>query len=342
MSPRKTFVIGTTLLAIAAAALAAPGAAAATRPPRHRAKAAHATRTAHHAPPGTAHRIVVADQATKQILVLAADRSSWDHRRFGWRWRPTPAEGFRGFDLAADWGRPDEAKLGTLAGRRYLLTTDSKGLAAVVPYPQGRDPYWAADLGRTANPHSIDLLPDGDVAVVASDGGWLRVYTAVLGRRSASYAEFPLRQAHGVYWDRCLHLLWAVGERELVALQVGADPARPRLTVLYRAALPTGHGHDVAAVVGRPDRLWVTTGRHIYQYSKLTGRFVRDFPGAAHIDGAQVKSVGQDPSTGQILTATVQHGNRCPWCTDMATLFRPHQALTFPGGEFYKIRWWDA
>jgi Family of unknown function (DUF6528) len=321
MSPRKQFVIGSTLLSIVATGMATSGASATTR---------------------HAHQIVVTDQATHQILVLPANLSSWNHHPFSWRWRPTPAEGFRGFNLAAAWGRPDEAKLRTRDGHQYLLTTDSKGLAAVVPYPLGRDPYWAADLGRKANPHSIELLPNGDAAVVASDGGWLRVYTASKGRRSTSFVQYPLRRAHGVYWDGYLNVLWAVGERQLIVLQVTGSAERPRLMLLHEATLPTGQGHDLAPVVGRPDRLWVTTGKHIYQYAKWTGRFVRDFSSARYIDGVQVKSIGQDPSTGQILTATVQHGNRCPWCTDMATLFRPHEMLAFPGGEFYKIRWWDT
>lgn len=328
MPPRKKRLISTSIAAVAAtAAVATQGIndASAATPLHHRPR--------HKQPP----EIVVTDQGGHQILVLAADRSSWAQRRSVWRWRPTKAEGFR---LTADWGQPDEAKLRARHGQKYLLTTDSKGLAAVVPYPLGRNPYWAVDLGPKANPHSIDLLPDGDVAVVASNGGWLRVYTAANRRRPTSFAAISLKQAHGVYWDGHLNVLWAVGDRQLVAIRVGGNAAQPRLTVLHRATLPSVDGHDLEPVAGRPDRLWITTGKHIYQYVKPTGRFVRNFPGSRYIDGREVKSIGQDPSTGQVLTATVQRGNHCRWCTNTAILFHPAGELTFPGGEFYKIRWW--
>lgn len=283
-------------------------------------------------------RIVVAEQATGQILVLASDRRSWQETRVLWRWRPSAANGLG--DLVSAWGAPTEAKLRHRGGRAYLLTADSRGLAAVVPYPEGGDPYWAADVGGRSNPHSIELLPDGNVAVVASHGGWLRIYAASQGPRETSYAEFPLVGGHGVFWDGDSRLLWALGDSELVALRLGGTPARPGLAEVRRTPLPGPEGHDLQPVAGRPGRLWVTTDGGVYQYSPASGGFLRDYRGAGRISVARVKSVGDDPRSGQVLTASVQSRNLCTWCTDTATLSRRRDELTLHGAQIYKARWW--
>lgn len=103
--------------------------------------------------------IAITEQASDQILVLASDDDAWSKAQVTWRWRPTAANGFE--DLVDNWGLPDEAKLRHRGNQAYLLTTDSYGLAAVVPYPQGTGSYWAADVGRPANPHSIELRMTG-------------------------------------------------------------------------------------------------------------------------------------------------------------------------------------
>ncbi|GAA2070595.1 DUF6528 family protein [Actinomadura alba] len=283
-------------------------------------------------------KIVVTEQATDQILLLDSDRRSWQETKVLWRWRPTEANGLG--DLVAAWGAPSDAKLRHLDGRPHLLAVDSRGLAAIVPFPDDAGPYWATDVGRQSNLHSIELLPDGNAALIASRGNWLRVYTASQGPRSDSYVEFPLTGGHGVFWDDDARLLWALGGDELVALRLGGTPARPELTEVRRARLPTPGGHDLHPVAATPDRLWITTESGVYQYSASKGIFLRDYPGADRISVGGVKSVGDDRRSGQVLTARVQHRNLCTWCTDTATLNRRGDALTLHGSHIYKARWW--
>jgi hypothetical protein len=283
-------------------------------------------------------RIVVTEQATHQILVLDSDRRSWQKAKVLWRWRPSAANGLA--DLARGWGTPSEAKLRHHGRAAYLLTTDSLGLAAVVPYPEGGQAYWAANVGPQPNVHSIELLPDGNVAVIASRGGWLRIYTASQGQRANSHAEFPMPGGHGVFWDADTGLLWALGGTDLVALRIGGPPAAPELTEVRRTPLPTPNGHDLQPVAARPGRLWVATGGEVYQYSKALDMFLRDYPGADEISATGVKSVGDDRRSGQVLTALVQNRNLCTWCTDTVTLDHRGDDLTLHGAQIYKARWW--
>lgn len=286
--------------------------------------------------------IVVTDQARDQILVLDANKGEWetgrDSRSVKWSWRPTLEEGFDG--LLDNWGLPDEAKLRHFGGKTYLLTTDSYGLAAVVPYPSGNGSYWAADVGRPANPHSMEILPDGNVAVAASTGKWVRVYTASQGKRSTSYTQFDFAGAHAVFWDADRELLWTVGDNEMVGLTVGGTAAEPTLAAKTRYALPTPWGHDLQPVPGDDNRLWVTSGSHVYQLDVRTGEFHSDYPGAATIDVYGVKSVTTNPATGQVLTAAPEEGTGCSWCTATVRMHLPTDSRTLPDSQIYKARWW--
>ncbi|WP_372405943.1 DUF6528 family protein [Streptomyces luteireticuli] len=308
------------------------------------------TATAH----GTGHRprgratsptpIATADQATRSVHVLKASQRTWDtdDRTAGgvlWSWTADGLEELADLDPASSWKNPSEAKLRTLDGRRYLLATASGGLAAVVGYP-GREIYWAARTG-TGNAHSIDLLPDGNVAVAASTGGYVRLYAASTGRRATWHTEVPLPGAHGVHWDPGTRLLWALGSRDLIALRVGGPSDDPDLTVVHRTPLPTRNGHDLAPVLGHRGRLWVTTGSAVYQYATARHGFV-DYPLRSRISAPGVKSIGDDPATGRILVARPEPGHACEWCTSVLTLYQPDGTRRLLHGAMYKARWWTS
>jgi Family of unknown function (DUF6528) len=283
--------------------------------------------------------IVVTEQASRRILVLPADQEAWSAREFTWQWAPSASNGLG--DLSAAWVYPDEAKLTERDGQQYLMTTASGGFAAVVPYPQGTGAYWAADVGGPNNPHSIELLPDGNVAVAASTGGWLRVYTASQGSRSTTYAQYPLVGGHGAVWDDERDVLWALGTHELVALRVGGTPAAPILTEDKVIELPSKGGHDLQPVPDAPDQLWVTTEAEVLRFDKTDGTFSKRYPGAPQIDHEHIKTVGTHSRTGQVLTTTPQADHVCTWCTDTVNLTFPRGQLTLRGAWIYKARWWE-
>ncbi|WP_242705108.1 DUF6528 family protein [Streptomyces griseocarneus] len=287
--------------------------------------------------------IVAADQATRSVYVLDSDRREWDaesdDRGVLWSWSADGRQSLEDLDPATTWTNPSEVKLRRLDGRRYLLTAASGGLAAVVGYPD-REVYWAADTGE-GNAHSIELLPDGNVAVAASTGGYVRLYAASAGPRATRHAQAALAGAHGVHWDPRTRLLWALGSRQLVALRVGGTPGDPELSVDRRVELPTRGGHDLAPVLSTPGRLWVTTRSAVYQYSTVEEAFVA-YPLRSRIDGPDVKSVGDDPDTGRVLVSRPEPGHACAWCTTTLVLYQPDGTRTLLRGGMYKARWWSA
>ncbi|MFE4393329.1 MULTISPECIES: DUF6528 family protein [Streptomycetaceae] len=290
-------------------------------------------------------QVAVVDQASRSVLVLQSAEELMAYRGPGrlpvvWGWSADRAPELADLAPARSWTDPDEAKSRIRQGRRFLLTTASGGLAAVVETTTGRV-HWATDLGTAANPHSIELLPDGNVAVAASAGGWVRLYAASQGPRAAAYAEFPLPGAHGVHWDARTGLLWVLGDTALTALRVGGTPAAPALTVVRSSPLPDRGGHDLAPVLADPGRFWVATLTGLWRFDPATDRFT-----AVHLaDPAaerDLKSVGDEPGTGRLLTVAPEHEAPCDWCTSVITLHRPEGTRSLRGSHLYKARWWSV
>ncbi|MEV7770372.1 DUF6528 family protein [Kitasatospora sp. NPDC086791] len=291
-------------------------------------------------------QVAVADQASRRVLVLQSAEELMAYRGpdrlpVVWSWSADRAPELADLAPARSWTNPDEVKSRVRQGRRYLLTTASGGLAAVVETVTGRI-HWAEDLGAAVNPHSIELLPDGNVAVVASAGGWVRLYAASQGPRAAAFAEFPLAGAHGVHWDGRSGLLRVLGDSALTALRVGGTPAAPTLTAVRSTPLPGPGGHDLAPVLAAPGRFWVSTSAGLWTYDPAADRFtpVHLADPAAERD---VKSVGDEPGrTGRLLTVTPDPAGPCAWCTSVLTLHRPEGARTLRGTQLYKARWWGG
>ncbi|MEV0439882.1 DUF6528 family protein [Streptomyces spectabilis] len=313
--------------------------------------AAPAVAAAGGVPPGTPP-VLVTEQASRRLLVLDPRRREWDPAADPSvvRWQFSPLGDPRYADLRpeASWVYPCEAKPRRLRGRTLVLTTASFGFVAAVEYPSGRR-YWGTAIGPgddLFNPHSAEVLPDGNVAVACSTGALVRLYAASCGPDAARYAEARLKGAHGLHWDRARRVLWAVGDDDLVTYEVGGEPARPVLTQTSATPLPvavpgrTAGGHDLFPVAGRPGRLWVTTNAAVFQYEKRTGAFVRDYPGHGLIDRAKVKAVGNDPRTGQVLSTVPEGGLGETWWTTRVTVHRPAGSYRLAGGGIYKARWW--
>ncbi|MFI5887890.1 DUF6528 family protein [Streptomyces sp. NPDC051554] len=293
--------------------------------------------------PGTS-RIVVTDQATRTVTLLDPEPTLWQRpaeqaEKARWTWSATDDPELADLDPQRTWKNPSEATTRFLNGRQYLLAGASGGLAAVIGYPDGHV-YWATDAGN-GNVHSLELLPDGNVAVSASTPGVVRLYTASQGPRSSTYAEFTLPGAHSVHWDPLTRRLWALGTRNLVVLAVTGPPDAPHLTPVQSVALPTSGGHDLSPVHSSPGRMWVTTNSGVYQYSPAQNAFV-PYPGQDRISHPGVKSIGDDPATGQVLTTAPAPGNPCAWCTSTLTLYNPDGTRILINTQLYKARWWTT
>lgn len=225
----------------------------------------------------------------------------------------------------------------------------SGGYAGIVTYP-GKEVLWQTDSAGN-NPHSVELLPNGNLAVASSSGSTVRLYaSSQTGADASRYIEVELYGAHGVLWDPTLEVLWALGNYDLIAYRVGGTDAKPTLTedTVLSTRLPTMWGHDLAPVYGDSDRLWVTTDSHVYQFVKSTGAFERNYAGNRRISKSSVKGVGNFPESGAVALVAPD-GTYREWNTSVIQYVRIQQSengtvqtetetRTTKQSAYYKVR----
>jgi hypothetical protein len=282
--------------------------------------------------------IALTDQTKSgpHILLMDYTQADWganNPKALLWSWKPSDS----GIS-SSGWGLPTEAKLrnNSLWGGQWMAVSDSDGMMAVVSYP-GKVRKWSINAGTSSNVHGIELLPSGNVAGAASNGGWVRVYAASQGASSEVFAQYDLPDAHNVLWDPSRNVLWALGGNKLVQLRVGGTDAAPALSVVATSLLPSGSGHDLQPVYGDINSLYISMGHVVYVYNKQTGT------ATVLQNTVGIKSISKQAATGQLIE-TRPHSSctQDTWCTDVVEFSSPHDVRTRPGAAIYRARVWNA
>lgn len=242
------------------------------------------------------------------------------------------------------WGHLTDVKFRRYGSQWDVLVSAGNGNVGIFAYPSGRR-IWSATVPNprqgTRNPHSIELLPNGGVAVADSTGvacggcGEGRLLYYPKGSRSPKVYRQP--SAHGVLYSD--GRLWAVGGSTLYQYDIG----RGGLT-RHGGNLNVGRGrvtgaHDLSPMTGSArHRMWIA-GNAVYHYDKYSGR-----PPTRWIVPASrscVKAFGTQRD-GRIVEAWKNHCTGSNYLSDTVYLFRydgTHPtALRLPGAGFYKAR----
>lgn len=296
--------------------------------------------------------LLVCDQKRRKVLLLDSAKSVWDPDAdpdcVQWSFTPEGNPDFSDLNPQSSWTYVSEAKARTVNGRVFVLVAASYGFAGVVDQADGSR-YWGgmvAGVPSTAdfNPHSIELLGNGNVAVAASAGNQVRLYAASQSPSCDVYASAELEDAHGLHWDAPRGLLWAVGKRQLVAYSVGAA-ASPALTPRVSVDLPRPsgggsgpYGHDLFAVQGSSDLLWVTTAADVFRFSLAGRTFVRYAGGGSSANLTNVKSISNN---GNDVVFTSPDGTMNPSWWTRHVRRGTGEGWRLDGGGIYKARWWQ-
>ncbi len=238
------------------------------------------------------HYIAVTDQKNNRIVVYDVFRDWNDSAAVLWSWSPTTANKYtsaqvKGFSNCTD------AKLRVLPdGREVVLMCASGTLLTMVEYPSGKN-LWATLAPSGSNPHSIELLPDGNIVAAESTGAKLQLFAASQGKTTAKDYAFP--GAHGVLWDPEYNLLWAVGDYQLRAYAYTGTTADPALELQYSVNLSSNWGHDLSAYYGHKELLLISNGAQSVVYNKETRTFSTLYAGSEFLNYSAVKGFSMLP-----------------------------------------------
>lgn len=256
-----------------------------------------------------------------------------------WSFVPKTTSGFS----SSAYGTENRIRYSELKGTYIFGFVASSGYAALATYPEGKCVWEATDL-KGNSPHSIEYLPNGTVAVACSGGGdetksFVFLYTTLNGKKSSKRFASDLDGAHALLWDDIREVLWALGNTDIVAYEVGEDPYSPTLTEIacYECTTVKG-GHDMSIVYGTDNMLWIS-GSQVWQFDRSTGELSIRYRYRNQLSAGNVKGIcsfrdGVVVRTRQTISGT--------YSTDRLLVCGlgdvEAQDVIFPGNQFYKAR----
>ncbi len=264
-------------------------------------------------------QIVITEQSSASVMIF--DQPS---RKLLWRWRAEddpaiPAARKKWFRL------PDEAK--SVDGGRALLITASGGGVALVQVSDSTVLFYAHPGG---NPHSAEMLPDGNIVVASSTGNCLTVYRYDSAGAYVSQKQcvVELSDAHACVWDSSRECLWVAGGSSLVSYGYHDGT----LTLMHRYGIPSSYAHDLAPVYGK-DLMLLSTGSNVYYFNPEDKKF-------SPVEGVptvkDIKSISTGPDGFATLCTIPEESWHTTQVLDFITGMR---VFYLAGSEIYKARW---
>lgn len=264
--------------------------------------------------------IVLTEQQEQRIVI--ADASSG---RILWQW--TPRESNIAGAHYTWFTNPDEAK--PVYNNKYLLITASGGGVAIVRIADKKTLFYE-NAGE--NPHSAELLPDGNLVSVSSTDHRLTLFQvdSTFKPGDGYQKTIEIQDGHNVVWDQKRKLLWATSNNQLKAFRYNNQCAQPDLTQDRSVSLPGGGSHDLFPVYGE-DALWLSQTEHIYQYNIEGDELV---PLDTEYQQS-IKSISSGPEGFPTIIMQAQQ----EWWSDQVLDLRGNVVFREPGLRIYKARW---
>ena len=214
-----------------------------------------------------------------------------------------------------------------LFGENILITSSSGGVA-LISIKDRRCLFYTF----SQNAHSASLLPGGRIVIASSTGGdELLVFDGnQYGVDIKPLSRISLKGAHGVYWDKNISKLWALGSEELLIINIKDIN---KLVVEERWKLPTNGGHDLFPC--RDKRfLFVTTNTKVYRFDTISYKFTLDEQLG---NLRRVKSVDENSKTGEILYHQATTEN---WWSETIRFADSQKIIHLAEHRLYKVRWY--
>ncbi len=201
----------------------------------------------------------------------------------------------------------------------------------IVEYPSKKELWvgWAERGG--SNPHSVELLPSGNLVLASSTDGIVRIFNSYNHikkiDKSITYTDYALSGAHGLLYDPDNNYLWALGSFELVAYEVidngdGTESLKKVDGVGGDIPSPRS-GHDLSADLTNSRYIYLTNVSGVARYDKQTNTFETTFPGSNVLSRGNLKSFSNNTENNFVscypyISTSREWDNKdiAGWCSD--------------------------
>ena len=247
-----------------------------------------------------------------------------------WKWTATDSPALASY--VNYFNNLDEVK--PVHGGEDLLICSTSGGVAMIHIADKGIRFFALPMGQ---PHSIELLPDGNIVVATSvtndgNGNMLKVYKMPSSGEPA-FVSAPLSavdnySGHNAVWDNYNDVLWATSDK---VINIYAYDKKAMKLKLYQSIdLPSANAHELFPVYGE-EKMWLTTGGAIYKFDIYSYECTK----VASRYSSNVKCVSSGPAGFPTLIIWPQ----TDYYTDTILDISGGVHYTRPEAKFYKVRW---
>lgn len=262
--------------------------------------------------------VIAVEQAKKRVVIL----DSAEKDGYIWQWS-AKSDSPKVASLDGFFGNPSDVRV-KKDGKIIMIC--SGGAFAKVDIASCKAEY--AGVCPSANPHSIEELPDGRIATASSDGASVMIIDPrkfkFESAKQPKRKVLNLESAHGVVWDAKRQSLWAIGSTAIV--EMAYIPAEMGVKEKGRYDFVSAGcgkwGHDL--LLGEDGLVYFTTHDTVSVFDPVSRSFkVLD-------KATAVKSISFS-SHGKLRCQA-----RVKWWTDTITV--DDKVIVRPGAKFYKAR----
>ena len=262
--------------------------------------------------------VVAVEQAKQRVVIFDSAESDG----YLWQWSAlcdSPSVSA----LNASFGNPSDVRV--KKDGKILMICSGGGFAKIDVATCKAD---YAGVCPSANPHSIEELPDGRIATASSDGESVMIIDPrefkFQHNKQPKKNVLKLESAHGVVWDAKRQSLWAIGSTAIVEMAYLSAEMNIKEKGRYDF-LSAGcgkWGHDL--ILGDDGHVYFTTHDTVSVFDPSSRTF-------KVLDNATcVKSISFSKHGQMRLKARVK------WWTDTITV--GEKSIVRPGAKFYKAR----
>ena len=196
------------------------------------------------------------------------------------------------------------------------------------------------------NPHTVELLPNGTFLVGGTQQWSVYAYDAFGTSDRHTYEIKSDVDVHGLLWDPEYRVLWISGQHFIQPYQLSGSATDLTAVRISDRTIDTGSLgiHDLSAVYGNKDKLWITMNSGVLQAHKKTLTVDRDYIGAEVI-GHNPYTPGMGNFPDGVLAWTVPNNTLQDWDTDELYVYVPYgdgkaEKITYhhPDCAWYKCR----
>lgn len=268
--------------------------------------------------------ILITEQAKSRIMLIDQPTG-----KIAWEWTPSDS-GLKSED-AELFNLPSEAK--PVLNRKCILITASAGGVGLVRVADKKLLFYAAPGG---NPHSAELLPDGNIVVASSTGNKLTLYefdenNAFVEKPSA---KVTVTSGHNVVWDASSDLLWSAAGSQVIQFRYENKNGVLNLVQTGSYDMPSGNteAHDLYPVNGEY-AMYVSSNQHVYKFDCMTKRFL-------DVEIFQQKGIKSISSGPEGYPTIVTRPTSSSWWTAEVVDLKGNVLFMKTGYQIYKARWY--